>query len=523
MLKYFNRDARTKREEYIKMEDKCRILIVDDEYILRQGIRFMMNWEEEGFEIAGEASNGKEALDMMEEVKPHIILCDIAMPVMDGLDFIKIVSRKYPRTQILVLSSYDKFDYVRQALLNGAADYVLKPTLNPEKLLSLVTSLAQKIPNFKLKRQEHATLNKTLENYLKEKEVLLPAPELQNFFIHSCFRLFVLPLYNREWEQMHISSVLYEKAEFYLKQMDYCKILYFLQNQETLCVVVNYGLKDEKRVLTDLEQLMEQLAQISERAFGKLGYCYRKLADLRQDFLDTSFWDAEIFYHKYVHLYQYQKEERSDMERFDFRKFTEYITDSRYQEAIDLFDSYITRAAKEQMSEEKLKNQTKNLLYNLIGNVQDRVQDLENLRKQYFDKIEKTVYIDEFMDVFQEMIEKIRYMMGTSGSSKDDYLEQILEYIQKHYKEELDLQSVANAFNFSYSYLSVYFNTHMGEGFNEYLNRIRIKKACELLTNHTYSIAQVSDLVGYSDHSYFCRVFKKITGKTPSKYRREKR
>lgn len=312
-----------------KMEDKCRILIVDDEYILRQGIRFMMNWEEEGFEIAGEASNGKEALDMMEQVKPHIILCDIAMPVMDGLDFIKIVSHKYPRTQILVLSSYDKFDYVRQALLNGAADYVLKPTLNPEKLLSLVTSLAQKIPNFNLKRQEHATLNKMLESYLKEKEERFPSVEFQNFFVHSCFRLFVLPLYNREWDRMHISSVLYEKAESYLKQMDYCKILHFLQNQEILCAVVNYPVKDEKRVLEDLERLMQQLVQISERAFGTLGHCYKKLADLRQDFLDPSFWNAEIFYHKQVHLYQYEKEEPKNLERFDFRKFTEYITESR--------------------------------------------------------------------------------------------------------------------------------------------------------------------------------------------------
>lgn len=87
-------------------------MIVDDEFIMRQGIRFMMDWEKEGYEVAGEASNGKEALDLLEEISPHIILCDIAMPVMDGLDFIKIVKREYPDIQIVVLSGYDKFEYV---------------------------------------------------------------------------------------------------------------------------------------------------------------------------------------------------------------------------------------------------------------------------------------------------------------------------------------------------------------------------------------------------------------------------
>ena len=69
------------------MDEYCRILIVDDEYIMRQGIRYMIAWEEQGFQVVGEASNGKEALELMETLKPHIVFCDIAMPVMDGLDF----------------------------------------------------------------------------------------------------------------------------------------------------------------------------------------------------------------------------------------------------------------------------------------------------------------------------------------------------------------------------------------------------------------------------------------------------
>ena len=147
------------------MSDYCRILIVDDEYIMRRGIRFMLNWEEQGFEVVGEASNGKEALEMIEDLKPHIVFCDIVMPVMDGIDFIKIAHRRHPDIQILILSGYDKFEYVRQALLNGAADYILKPTLNPEELTKLLNKTAARIPGLQLKKKEFPVWKQNWKNF----------------------------------------------------------------------------------------------------------------------------------------------------------------------------------------------------------------------------------------------------------------------------------------------------------------------------------------------------------------------
>jgi two-component system response regulator YesN len=96
----------------------------------------------------------------------------------------------------------------------------------------------------------------------------------------------------------------------------------------------------------------------------------------------------------------------------------------------------------------------------------------------------------------------------------------MLSYISEHSSESLDLTEVAKVFNFNYSYLSSYFNSHIQEGFSEYLNKIRVEKACVLLKQTPLSIAEISESVGYSDQSYFCRVFKKLTGHTPSSYRR---
>ena len=95
------------------MNDYCKILIIDDEYIMRQGIKHMLDWERQGFQIVGEAANGKEGLELLASLHPHIVLCDIVMPQMDGVDFSKVVQKIYPEIQIIILSSYDNFNYVK--------------------------------------------------------------------------------------------------------------------------------------------------------------------------------------------------------------------------------------------------------------------------------------------------------------------------------------------------------------------------------------------------------------------------
>lgn len=507
------------------MENICRIMIVDDEFIMRQGVRFMMRWEEEGYEIVGEASNGKEALDLIPKLVPHIILCDIAMPIMSGLDFLKVVSHEYPDIRIVVLSSYDNFEYVREALLNGAVDYVLKPTLNPDELLKIVSKTAEKIPDLQLKKKEFSSLDNMLERYLTDYDSemnMRGIQELQRVLPHSYYRLLVLPLRCRDQNGVDMSSILYEKIELFLKSLSYCNFLKFLLRQETICVLLNYGIRDEEKMVEDLVRFMDQMGLISEKVLGTLGRSCGKFQEIKQDFQTPGFMERESFYYKGIHLCIADDiSEKQEIERFDFRAFSGFIVARKYHDAINKFRDYIYKAVSCQIPEFKLKNQTKNLLYDLIGESEEKVQELENIRKEGFENIERASDREEFLEVFEKVLDKVEQVFQTTEEDQNIYLGRILEYIQQHYTEELNLQNLAEKFNFSYSYLSAYFNQHACEGFSEYLNRIRIQKACEFLKDSRYSIAHVSAGVGYSDHSYFCRVFKKITGKTPSGYRRE--
>ncbi|GAE92218.1 DNA-binding response regulator [Gracilibacillus boraciitolerans JCM 21714] len=129
------------------MQEFYKVLIVDDEMLIRQGIINYIEWENEGYKIIGEASNGEEAMQLMASDHPHILITDIVMPGMDGIELVKNVKEFYPETEIIVLSSFENFDYVKQTFQNGVADYILKPKLNTEELLQTLNRVTQSQKN----------------------------------------------------------------------------------------------------------------------------------------------------------------------------------------------------------------------------------------------------------------------------------------------------------------------------------------------------------------------------------------
>lgn len=168
----------------------------------------------------------------------------------------------------------------------------------------------------------------------------------------------------------------------------------------------------------------------------------------------------------------------------------------------------------------RLKNQMKNMIYQFLDLLQLSAQEQEEYREDFFAEINSAAYREEYLCCLEEILERLLELSGQSQSPGDKRMDKMLSYIAANYQEDLRLEDLAQEFNFNYHYLSAYFRSRMKEGFSDYLNRLRIEKACELLEDASLSIAQISSLVGYSEHSYFCRVFKKITGETPSVFRR---
>ncbi|UOK57428.1 response regulator [Bacillus sp. OVS6] len=121
-----------------------KVIIADDEIQVRRGLKMKAKWEEEGFQIAGEASNGKEALQLVEEIKADLVITDVRMPVMDGIEFARRCHRKFPHVKVIVLSGYSDFEYVRSSLVEGVKDYLLKPVA-PDELAGALRRVKEEI------------------------------------------------------------------------------------------------------------------------------------------------------------------------------------------------------------------------------------------------------------------------------------------------------------------------------------------------------------------------------------------
>ena len=188
-----------------------------------------------------------------------------------------------------------------------------------------------------------------------------------------------------------------------------------------------------------------------------------------------------------------------------------------------MFRDYTEYAWANHMEERMMKNLTKNLLYNYLMEIEKYSVNSESLKEQYFQEIDSTQRIEEYQSVIRKITGEVQRLLDKIGKKEDIRITEIRQFVEHHYAEPLELSDLAVRFNFNYSYLSAYFSQTTKEGFSEYLNKIRIKEACRLLTETDNSISEVGSRVGYGEHSYFCRVFKKITGETPSSYRRRVR
>lgn len=501
------------------MKELCKILIVDDEFIMRQGLKFMVDWEAEGFQIVGEASNGKDGLELIEELHPHIVLCDVVMPVMDGIDFTKIVHAKYPEVRIIVLSGYDKFEYVKTTLMNGVNDYLLKPTLTPEELMDAVRKTANKIPGMELGSGESLSYTQRLTRFLSNQDKTISIETMRNLFHYTCYRVLTIRIRHPHGKRSLLTNLLYQKVEEWSKEEREYDVICFREEDQIVGIVFNYGIKQREQVVQEIWKLGESFAFIDSNVFGvfcdetmnlnEIKVCYESM--IKRD-IYQSFYRGQYIFQKQV-----EKKETKG-KRFDFYGFTNCLNSGQYMQAITMLEEYIKQAIENQIEEYYLKNQVKTLCYSLLAGI-EATEQVEQKRREMFQQIDATENEQEFETIASELMKQFKQLVEQKQT--DELIQEILFYISENYEKELNLMEVAEVFGFNYSYLSTYFHTHKGEGFSEYLNQIRVEQACKLLEKREKSIADISELVGYREHSYFCRVFKKVTGKTPSQYRRE--
>lgn len=511
--------------------EPCRVLIVDDEVLIRQGIKYYIDWEKEGFQIVGEASNGQEALNMIEEFNPHILITDMVMPLMDGEQLTKIVKKNYPEMEVIILSSFGDFDYVRSSFQNGAADYILKPKMDCQELLNVLRKAAHKIPNFrsvKPNSNKHLSIEQIIEKLLSgydggdyhENLITDVLPKEQ-----YCFLSLLLP----EKFKMKPSVLKEEICAMLPKYFQDVCCLPIKAEEASITFLLNVDVAHLPVVKKQLNELSRSTAALFPNIKWFLSKPFTAIKEIKK-FYEENLWNMKqyLFYLPEMEvvicdaLPPLPKEKKV----FDLNHFLKMFQHKQFEEAFQYLLEYVDYLSRQYTKDVfEFKSFLGNIVFNitvLLENMKYNNQDLEKEKYRYFSEINEAKEVKEAIGFVNDFLDKVKKAVFSSGHPKSQSnIQLLLDYIEEHYADPLTLTEMAKHFHFNPTYLSAYFKTHHKEGFSEYLNRVRIKKSMELLTLSKISISDISAMVGYSDHSYFCKVFKKITGMSPSIYRRK--
>lgn len=504
------------------MRTVCKILIVEDELITRQALRYIIGMQGNSFTIVGEASNGRDALKLIETERPDILISDVVMPIMDGVELAKIVNLKHPQIYTIMLSGHSEFSYVKSAFQYGVADYILKPELEPAVLLEKLHQLAQK-QNIYLEQPTADYAKDVLKTLISKKDalnaknVVLPG---NRYCLWCCSlkKLFATGLHNENNAKEIIVDVVKKLLQgidfFFTYTDDFYLVFLFCYNQGEYKHTV-------ERICAAAKEISENIPTL----FWIIGDEYQNYLETRTKFLYIScLADLKFYFNHYTIIFQHDLEEINIHAVFHNKKYFESIRCMDFTAAYSELSSFLFSLKDgNYLREQELKKMFENIVYNTINTLEEMGIDMEGLsarKMEFFAYITNATCPQELADKLQIILETIEEYAIVHRNTEDVLFGRILKHIEDNYSEQITLNHIAEFFHISYSYLSTCFSNFTGYGFNEYLNNIRVESAKKMLTDTDIPLADISEKVGYSDQSYFGKVFKKRTGMNPSAYRK---
>ena len=536
-----------------------KVFLVEDEVVMRNGIKNNIPWEQEGFEFAGEASDGELAYPLIKKEKPDILITDIRMPFMDGLELSRLVKKELPQIKIIILSGYNEFDYAKTAINIGVTDYLLKP-ISSAKLLEAVKKVADMIE----KEQDNARLIKRYEkemeeNILQEKhklwgalasnrlstiELLEKGQRLGIDFTASAYQVFLFKLMQEGdatgcSEELNRAS---EKVNELAGSWEY--VLSFDRSPEGWAFLIK-GESEEEVQSTYLETRKELLELVEGypkvEYFGGIGNVVHRIGDIQTSYKEAARAFSSRFFMDANQIADSAEMVKVQMEQDGKIDVSKMLSKKREHELVERFLKNGTTEEVDSFLDELFQNigeqNCKSLLYrqyvvmdlffcasDFLGNLEI---DIENLPEECRD-------INQIVEKAEDAA-NLRYQIGNlftdtmqlrDGHSKKKYsklLEDAKAFIDENYKhDEMSLNTVAAQVNISPSYFSTIFSSEMGQTFVEYLTHVRLEKAKELLMCSNMRTAEIGYEVGYKDSHYFSYIFKKVVGCSPKEYRNRK-
>jgi two-component system response regulator YesN len=513
------------------------VLIVDDEPIIRNGIKAFIDWEKEGMRAEADCANGVEALAAMESRPADILITDIKMPLMSGIQLMQRALQLYPRLKVIMVSSYSDFEFAREGLKLGAVDYLLKPTLEAEELMSVLKRCTAMLEEENKKQSELTRYHvdsvyrdrKKLEHAFKRMMVQEHQEESSNSWAPAWMGRNLLCAFvmldraeelRETYGNLHAQLLLEELQESFYRHID--EGIGLLASETGLFVVLpDYEGNAEALICSWKSKVKDELAISISLGISALN----GISEIRQGFVCSRTACQRRFFEGLGGIYsanvQQQCEPGGKVNAIPAPAWTELAEQIRGRMPIStVMEKMVERWKQSHPDSEQVKQEACSLLtevYQIYG-------DTGTFLPERLDLVRHAESLDQLDSILTRQLEELGRLKTSMVADKGhggQLITKALEYMAGHFKEDLTLQSTADAVHISKSYFSLLFKKQTGHNFIDYLIDLRIREAKRLLTVKDSRIYEVAEAAGFNDVKYFSKLFKKMTGLTPMEFREQ--
>ncbi len=541
-----------------------KVFLVEDEVVARNGIKNSIDWARAGMEFVGEASDGEIAFPMIKSTEPDILITDIKMPFMDGLELSRLVKQQMPNTKIIILSGYNEFDYAREAINIGITDYLLKP-ITAANLLKTICKVAEVIKEERQQRlymEEFEEERRRHEQFARQSffyqlvggktpaaALLEEARRFEMDLTAGCYNILLFHMF------LNTADIgLYSEKENRLRealleelQKKEAQMLLFPLENDVLAFVAKGNSEAEVDALIreTVEMMLAQIdaagAQYGETwsYFGGVGKAVGRLSQMKTCFEDA----GRMFALRYLkpanqicYAAEVQKEQPAesirmasiDVGQLNKEIFLGFFRSGQKSEISVFVEEFFESLGEDALESAMFRQYVLMQIYFIA------VETMEGLGFAAADLVKVCGDIDvishSFSDkaAYMEYTEKVLtavldFRDRTTLQQEDTTLQLAAEFIKTHYNDEnMSLNMVASYVNLSPNHFSTIFSQQMKRTFIEYLTGVRMEKARELLKLSNLRSAEIAYEVGYKDPHYFSYLFKKTHGITPREFRQRK-
>jgi len=534
-----------------------KVMIVDDEALVRIGLQSIMDWEQRGYRIEGVFKNGHEALAAARQQPYDIILTDIKMPGMDGLELIEQVKAFAPHIHVIILSSYNDFEYTRRAIQLGVKDYISKYEMEPEELLRVLDRIpitetpASSVAEISETNTESSDTSKSAGATKATKVVGAADRHLPHLTTSqagideeagSLLRWISMKPMPRDkaYSQEERKAMTFQVLEIIgrMRQLE------FQGEENGMLHGVYYELPDNGTEEGDCSEAhpLQQMAEELKAAWAKnlnialiIGISGCKPAaqrdKLRQEAETATlqaFYEGAGVYQLSSHNAERRLRALSEQEWLEWYKQIKHKVDYlQFRELSAWIRSQLLAEEQERLLPSEWLRIGETTAVHVMNLLVERYPlNAEAIASQFGqlwplpEAVKHVRTAQEMIALMQQMGELAHNIIAAHQSSRG-WVQQIKEHVERHYSEQLRLEDMADKVNFSPNHFSQRFRQETGEPFSDYVTRIRIREAIRLYKETNYSTEEIAARVGYTNPNYFIKVFKKATGQTVKQFKQQ--